>query len=202
VQYVKPPLCPLCGRPHPTATLCASCRRQPLQIDGIRSVALFEGALRKAIHAFKYSYVRELAGPLGDLLIGFWEMWDGHADIIVPVPLHRRRQRERGYNQAGLLARRLGLATGVSVWDDVLERKRHTISQTGLGGQARRENVRGAFACLDSSVQDKRVLLIDDVCTTGATLEACSTVLKEAGARTVWALTVARAARVETGVHT
>jgi ComF family protein len=112
--------------------------------------------------------------------------------VIVPVPLHRRRLKERGYNQALLLAERLGEAVGVPIAHDLLYRNRHTMSQARLNAQERRRNVEDAFSCADRSVQDKRVLLVDDVCTTGATLEACSVALKERGALSVWALTVAR----------
>jgi ComF family protein len=195
VLLVKPPICPLCGRPYHMSTLCLSCRNRPLLIDGIRSVGMFEGALRKAIHGFKYNYMRDLAAPLGDMLVGFWKEQPLVVELIVPVPLHPRRHRSRGYNQAALLAAHMGQATGLPVALDVLRRVRHTVSQTNLNALERRRNVVGAFSCSDA-VRDKRVLLIDDVCTTGATLEACSVALKQGGARSVCALTVARAAGI------
>jgi ComF family protein len=164
-----------------------------LRIDGIRSLALFEGTLREAIHYFKYKYVRALAVPLGDMLVEFWSKSLFAVDVFVPVPLHKRRLRERGYNQAQLLAQHLGAAVGVPVVCDVLRRVRYTVSQTHLSVHARRENVENAFRCVNDSLQDKRVFLIDDVCTTGSTLEACSVALKEAGVVSVWALTLARA---------
>jgi ComF family protein len=121
------------------------------------------------------------------------------ADVLIPVPLHRRRQRERGYNQSALLAARFGASTQIPVRRDVLRRHRYTRSQTRLNAQERNQNVHGAFSCIDQhdveqSIVGKRVLLIDDVATTGATLRACAQVLRDQGARSVWALTVARAA--------
>jgi ComF family protein len=156
-------------------------------------VSFFEGTLREAIHCFKYKNMRALAEPLGGLLVDFWPQLPDPVDVLVPVPLHRRRLRERGYNQAQLLTRHLGVAVSVPVVCDALCRVRYTTSQVGLGLRERRENVAGAFSCAGGRLQGKRVLLIDDVCTTGATLEACCMALKAGGARSVWALTVARA---------
>jgi ComF family protein len=132
------------------------------------------------------------------------------ADVIVPVPLHIARQRERGYNQADLLARALGHMMGLPVLAGALARARPTRAQVGLSAAERRVNMQGAFASVvlvhraaplaggcaghNPSVHNQRVLLIDDVCTTGATLEACSVALQAAGAASVWGFTLARAA--------
>jgi ComF family protein len=168
-------------------------------------VALFEGTLRKVIHRFKYDYVRDLAIPLGEMLADYCradyyraDHGQGQealmpSDVIIPVPLHKRRLRERGYNQSALLADRLGTALQVPVLHNALYRNRYTLSQTRLDAQARSRNVAGAFSCSGSGVRDKRVLLIDDVCTSGATLNACGLALRKGGAQNVWALTVARA---------
>ena len=164
-----------------------------MRIDSIRSVALFEGVLRKAIHGLKYGNVRGLADDLGDLLARYWRDHSWSADALVPVPLHPRRQRERGYNQSLLLAKRVQCATGVPVVDGVLRRHRYTMSQTHLGAQERRQNVAGAFSCADDRLAGKIVVLIDDVSTTGSTLESCSVALYAGGARSVRALTLARA---------
>jgi ComF family protein len=188
-----PPVCPLCGRSQSVASLCEKCASDPLCIDGIRSVALFEGPLREAIHCFKYDYMRELAEPLAGLLIDFLQKGGIGCDVILPVPLHRRRLRERGYNQAAVLAERLGQEVGIPLECEALYRNRHTASQTGLSSGERTSNVAGAFSCVDARLAGARVLLIDDVCTTGATLEACSIALKASGVSKVWALTVARA---------
>jgi ComF family protein len=190
---IRAPFCPRCGRPQDTSRVCLKCAVEPPELDGIRSVALFEGTLRGAIHQFKYSYMRDLAVPLGELLVSYCQETPLAADVIVPVPLHVRRLAERGYNQAALLAQYLGSALGIPVYCDCLRRSRYTESQTRLNAQERSRNVDGAFACTRSGIRGARVLLVDDVCTTGATLGACGRALEQGGARSVWALTVARA---------
>ncbi len=154
---------------------------------------LFDGSIRKAIHQLKYRYSRDMAVPLGEMLISFWKKTPLPAELLLPVPLSPRRLRERGYNQSRLLAERLGASAGIAVCDNALRRQRHTQSQARLNAEQRRKNVAGAFACVGNTVRDKQILLIDDVCTTGATLEACSIALKQGGAGSVWALTLARA---------
>lgn len=192
-ELVRPPLCPHCGRPSTNGRLCRLCQRDPLRIDGIRSVAYFDGTLREAIHHFKYSNRQDLATPLGKLMGNYWKQGPLPAEIIVPVPLHRDRLRERGYNQAALLARELGRSAALPVSENGLVRVRATRPQVDLNAQERKENVRDAFHCPGMELKGKRVLLIDDVYTTGATLEACSIALRGIGARSVWALTLARA---------
>jgi competence protein ComFC len=116
-----------------------------------------------------------------------------HLDVIVPVPLHPTRQRERGFNQAALLACELGIHLGRPVVDGVLVRSRATHPQVGLGPDERRANVDGAFECANDDLAGKRVLLVDDVYTTGSTMEAAGAALREGGAESVWAYTLARA---------
>jgi len=192
IEFIQPPLCPRCGRPTPEGRLCFLCRRDHLQIDGIRAVAYLEGPLRKAIHRFKYDGLRDLAVLLGRLLGAYLERDPLPVEAIVPVPLHPKRLRERGYNQSALLARQLGERTGLPVLEGSLLRVRETAPQVELSARERKENVRGAFSCADERLAGKRVLLIDDVCTTGATLEACSIALAQQGPRSVWALVLAR----------
>jgi ComF family protein len=155
-------------------------------------VAYFDGTLREAIHHFKYSNLQDLATPLGQLMGDYWKQSPLPAEIIVPVPLHTDRLRERGYNQAALLARELGRSSGLSVSESSLTRVRATRPQVDLSAQERKENVRDAFHCPGTELKGKRVVLIDDVFTTGATLEACSIALRQVGACSVWALTLAR----------
>jgi ComF family protein len=197
VPRIVPPLCRCCGEPleHPRerpGDLCYNCRREPLQIDGIRSVALFEGPLRQAVHHLKYTGQRDLATSLGSLLAEYWQGNPLPADVLVPVPLHESRQRERGYNQASLLAQELAATAGLPVIEGCLVRARQTASQMTLKRLERKTNVRDAFACADGRLAGRQVLLLDDVCTTGATLEACAIACRQAGARSVWALTLAR----------
>ncbi len=192
-ELIEPPLCPRCGRPRSNGRLCPLCQRGPLRIDGVRAVAYFDGTLRDTIHRFKYSNLRDLAIPLGKLMGDYWEKSPLPADIIAPVPLHPARLRERGYNQAALLARELGKSIGLPVVEHSLVRVRATRPQVELGALERKENVQDAFRCPNAELGGKRILLIDDVCTTGATLEACSIALQQVGARSVWAFTLARA---------
>ena len=193
VALVSPPLCPLCGYPSTYGRHCRWCQESPLSIDGIRSVAFFEGPLRLAVHAFKYRGITCLAVPLAELMIAHWHREPLPVDVIVPVPLHRRRRRERGYNQAALLARSLGAGIGLPVGEDWLVRIKDTSPQVGLDASSRKANVAEAFKCQNGdAVAGRRVLLIDDVCTTGATLKSCSLALRQAGARSVWAFTLGR----------
>jgi len=192
-ELVEPPLCPHCGRPSPRGRLCPLCQRDPLRIDGVRSVAYFDGILREAIHHFKYYNKQALAVPLGRLMGDYWEKAPLPAEVIVPVPLHQDRLRERGYNQAALLARELGKNVGLPVSENSVMRVRATRPQVELDAQERKENVSDAFRCSNTELKGARVLLVDDVCTTGSTLEACSIALRQVGVRSVWAFTLARA---------
>jgi ComF family protein len=173
--------------------LCARCQVSPLQIESIRSVVYFEGVIRDAMHWLKYRGRAVVAKPLGDLMAVYWRQHGLPVDVVVPVPLHAARLRERGYNQAGLLAREMARQVGLPVDERTLIRQRATASQVDLDAKQRKENVLDAFHCSGRCLLDKRVLLIDDVCTTGATLEACAVALYEGGARKVCALTLARA---------
>lgn len=151
--------------------------------------------MRALLHLFKYDRVAPLTRPLAQLLglVLYQEPALRQVDIIVPVPLYPARERLRGYNQALLLARQLARTFNLPLAAAALIRTRDTASQTGLTPRQRRENVRGAFKVPDSSrIKGKRILLIDDVATTGATLSACARALKRAGAASVQAATVAR----------
>jgi ComF family protein len=193
IERITGPLCPRCGRSAARSDRpCPACRRMTLPIDGIRSAAYFEGALREAIHRFKYRGLRALAHPLGQLMAEQWTACHVPAEVIIPVPLHPSRLAERGYNQATLLARELQTATGLPVATESLVRIRATAPQVTLGAAARQENVLGAFRCCGDTIAGRQAVLVDDLCTTGATLSACSVALQEAGASSVWAYTLAR----------
>jgi ComF family protein len=149
--------------------------------------------LREAIHAFKYEGVAALAVPLARLMAEYWSSHPMSIDVVVPVPLHRNRLRRRGFNQAAYLARELAKRVDVTVDEDILVRHRSTAAQVDLDAEQRKENVRDAFRSIDRGAVGKRVLLIDDVCTTGSTLDACAVALRQGGASSVQALTLARA---------
>jgi ComF family protein len=151
--------------------------------------------MREALHAFKFRGRRALAAPLGDLLAELAPpvLPGPAADLLVPVPLHPRRERERGFNQALLLARRLGRVWARQVGGDVLVRSVATRPQTDLSADERRANVRGAFVLRHpEAVAGRHVVLVDDIMTTGATAAECAACLRRAGAASVGVLTVAR----------
>lgn len=173
---------------------CGLCRRGLRGFDAAYSVAAYEGRLRELIHLFKYGGVRTLAKPLGEWLAGAMPR-DERFDRIVPVPLHWRRRWRRGFNQSALLAQAVARRYALPV-TPVLGRIRATAVQAGLSHAGRRANVKGAFRVRGGfALEGQRVLLVDDVLTTGATAAACAAVLKQAGARYVAVLTLARTDR-------
>ncbi len=173
---------------------CSLCRLGLNGFDAAYSFGLYEKELRELIHLFKYGRVRTLAKPLGRMLASALPR-EEHFDVLVPMPMHWLRRWQRGFNQAELLADELGRRTHIAVRNDA-QRVHHKKSQAGLTNSKRRLNVAGAFRVKDvNALQDKRVLLIDDVMTTGATASACARVLKRAGVAHVSLLTVGRVDR-------
>jgi ComF family protein len=174
---------------------CQSCQQHILQLSGLRALGHYQEPLRGYIHQLKYQGNKRLALPLGQFLALAYRTYGMHADIILPVPLHAQRQRERGYNHAALLARACGNLLGIAVREDVLLRHRATSAQVGLKVDERYQNVATAFDCTHVAATDiltgRSILVIDDVCTTGATLEACAAPLFAAGALSVWGLVLA-----------
>jgi ComF family protein len=190
---IVPPLCPLCGKPQSSGVLCPGCVNWKAEIDGIRSPFKFDGIARQAVYQLKYRNLRALAKPLAQLMFDYLVTSPVPGQILVPVPLHSKRLRERGYNQSGLLAKELGRLLQLPVVDDCLVRERHALPQARTSSvEQRRSNVAGVFTCRDNRFQDKQVLLIDDVSTSGATLDSCAAALKAAGALSVWGLVFSR----------
>ena len=190
---LEPPVCPKCGRPQTGGILCPSCMNWNAEIDGIRSPFIFGGVMRQAIHQLKYQNLRALTAPMAELLGNYLIANPTPGEVLVPVPLHEKRLRERGYNQAILLARELGRLINLPVIDDCLTRPRYTTPQARTSSvDERRNNTADAFVCRDQRLRDKQVLLIDDVSTSGATLDSCAAALKAAGVISVWGLVMAR----------
>jgi ComF family protein len=193
---LTPPLCDCCGDPLGTwrtvpgeSQACARCRDTPPTVRRARAIGAYDGALRGIIHALKYDGRRSLAVPLGRLMrCRGGDVLAGAAGTV-PVPLHRRRYQERGFNQAADLAAQLPLPVF-----HALRRSQATATQTGLSAAGRRRNVRDAFVATRAarSLRGLTVVLVDDVCTTGATLDACARVLTNSGVAEVRAITVAR----------
>ena len=195
LSRIGPPWCRCCGVPLTIDGQCGTCRSRPPRFAYARAAARYGDEVREAIHAFKFAGRRSLADPLGDLLadLGLSALPGPRPDVLVPVPLHRRRQRDRGYNQALLLARRLEQHWQIPVAAGVLARRAATAPQADLDAVARRRNVRGAFVALDpAAIVGRHVVLVDDVFTTGATVGECARCLTRAGASVVGVVTVAR----------
>jgi competence protein ComFC len=167
------------------------CRENAMNFDFAYSFGSYEGPLRKLIQLFKYGKVESLAQPLSALLVRAMPR-DQNFDAIIAMPMHWRKQWERGFNQAALLAEPVARRYGLKLATN-LRRKRYTLPQAGLSEARRRQNLKGSFAVVrPEQIAAKRVLLIDDVFTTGATLRAAAAALKSAGVTKVSALTLAR----------
>jgi len=184
--------CVFCGEYLPNSQINHQCTRQSF-IDRGYVWGLHSGPLKKGLHRFKYQRDLGLADIFSELLIDVFLTTTLDLDMIVPVPLGTKRLRERGYNQAYLLADACAKRLGVDCKPRVLRRIRETRTQVGLSIVQRQQNVSGAFKAESNEVSAKRVLLIDDILTTGATLNACAEALKQAGAEHVFSLTLARA---------
>lgn len=193
------PFCSVCGIPFLGAGddhLCGDCIRHPPAYDAARAAIAYAGPVCKLIHDFKYTHKVHLRRPLALLIIQHLnDVVAGHDwDLIIPVPLHVRRLRSRGFNQAVLLGELLARKWRLPMERRTLRRVRWTEPQINLPAVDRRDNVKGAFAVHDvARVAGKRVILLDDVMTTGSTVNECAAVLKKAGAEEILVVTVSRA---------
>jgi len=200
MTFFAPPWCAVCGLPFPhpmgEEAVCADCARQKPSWDRARAVMRYDKHSRHLVLALKHGDRTHVARALGRWMgRAGAELLEG-ADMIVPVPLHWTRLFTRRYNQAGLLAHAVRAAGGPPVMADWLVRRRRTPSQGRLGPVARVRNVRGAFAVRRGcDVKGKRIVLVDDVLTTGATVEECARVLRRGGAASIGVLTLSRAVR-------
>ncbi|MCX7964219.1 MAG: ComF family protein [Candidatus Sumerlaea chitinivorans] len=197
VRQLTQPLCPVCGMEDaPAGRKCEHCPAGEIFFSAARAVAPYEGVARTIVERLKYNYREEYAPWMAMRMLEVARSEFAHVafDAVVPVPLHRTRRRERGFNQSELLARPIAKAFRVPLAVSALRRVRNTPSQTKLSKRERAENIREAFSVPDPpAVQDKVFLLVDDVYTTGATLNECARVLRAGGARDVYCLSFCRA---------
>lgn len=187
VSWHQSQACGRCRRPS-SRSVCLRCAGALTSLDGLVAVAEFDGVAREAVHALKYNGRHAIAGMLGRLMAG---VAPAPVDLVVPVPLHASRRRERGYDQSALLAGRVARELGLPHAPRALTRTRRTEQQATLQADRRRANVAGAF--VSRPWRGEAILLVDDVATTGATIDAAARALKEAGAGKVMGLVFAQA---------
>jgi ComF family protein len=195
-------VCPIC-RKNTDGSVCPLCKKQTA-LDGVLTTTKYEQPLiQQAIRIFKYSSIPALADPLAAMLIKRLALFDKNNipailqspsnTVIIPVPLHKKRRLERGFNQSELLANQVSRRLNIVCQPNILHRMRYTAAQAKLEKHERESNLRGAFAVTASLKNSpKNVILIDDVATTLSTLTECATVLKQAGCQEVWGLVIAR----------
>lgn len=190
---IEEPRCKKCGKPirQKEAEFCYDCEREDLCYEQGRSLWIHKMPVSSSIYAFKYKnrrvygevYGREMAKTFRKI-IRLWEI-----DVIVPVPLHRKKQKKRGYNQAEILAKEIGFRVGIPVDTTLIERKKNTVPQKEFTRKERKKNLKNAFE-VTGKVEGKRVLIIDDIYTTGSTIDSISILLKKAGAEKTYFLTI------------
>jgi len=193
------PVCACCGLSLAQAGVrgvCGACRANAPRISALRAASPYQEPLSSCIRALKYNGNTRLAEPLGLLLAQAYRHFGIAADALLPVPLHNERLTQRGYNHAALLAEVCARHLRIPLYEDMLVRHRATRPQVGLGSSERIQNVQDAFLCSPAfargQLRGRTLVVIDDVCTSGATLEACAAPLFVAGAQAVWGLTLAR----------
>ena len=192
IRRLEEPLCRRCGAELESGHSGCGCKGRLRALSRLRSAVAYEGPVEAAVHRFKYQGWRRLAGPLAHLLAERVVIEGLAARLVVPVPLHEQRRRQRGFNQAELLAEELKRKLALDEPAGRLVRVRPTVPQVGSDRLHRWQNVRDAFAWRGPQLDGRAVMVVDDVATTGATLEACAVALRAAGAGPVIGLTVAR----------
>ncbi len=197
LQLIKEPRCKKCSKPinNETAEYCYDCQRKQYHYSYGISVWVYDKAMQKSIAAFKYKHKKEYADFYVDQILSHCkEVLDRmKLDLIVPVPIHKRRLKQRGYNQASTLAKGIAKGLGITWSDEILVRKVNTTPQKLLNPTDRLHNLRHAFSLKDEKrlqITSKKILLVDDIYTTGSTIEVCSQILIKAGAKEVYFVTI------------
>ncbi len=189
LQY-KGPACLKCGEPLPSefSSICGGCLKDKPPFDHARSFGLHNSTLKEAVNLLKFHGIKRLSKPLSEKIIG---MDLPQVDLVLPVPLHKKRLRQREFNQSALIGKHIARHLEVPIVINSLIRERNTMPQVGLNAKERRKNIRNAFTVKDAVVlKGKHIMLVDDVFTTGATVRECSRVLKKAGAHSVYVVTL------------
>ena len=205
IELIAKPYCVKCNKPLSLSPdweglevelWCVDCKNKHFSFEFSRSVGKYSGVLKEAIHLFKYQGEKKLAKPLGNLLINYLKenpKFRELIDLIIPVPLHKDNLKERGFNQSVLLGEIIGNYFSIPVKEGVLIKKRLTPSQVNLSKKEREKNMREAFLVQrPQEVKEKNILILDDIFTTGSTVEGCARELKKAKAKNVYILTLAR----------
>lgn len=193
VPRLNEPLCDKCGIPTKRAEICEKCRSNPPSYRKMRSWAIFDSPIQNALHTMKYKRNIGLGEMLALQMVDFFHSLHWQVQAVLPVPLGKKRLKERGYNQVGLVARPLAFNAGMEYLPRAVKKTRDTRTQVGLSASQRHKNVKNAYQADPLVVNGKSILLMDDVSTTGSTISACTESLLSAGAKEVYVLTIARA---------
>ena len=188
-------VCSICGRRINSTGVCYQCKSKKPNFDQLRSLYDYKDSVREAIHRLKYENDMGLAEKLAEPLIDYYRAQGWTVDLLVPLPLFERKQIDRGYNQSALLAIPISLKLGIKYRPNAIIRIKNTKSQVGLNEEERWENVSDAFVADPQIVNNKTILIIDDVTTTGATMNAAALAARKAGAKAIYCLTLARTFR-------
>ena len=193
VPRIRPPFCEKCGIPSEQTDACEKCKSDPPAYRIMRSWAVFDSPVQNGLHSMKYGRNIGLGEAIAVQMVDFVRSLEWPVDMMMPVPLGKNRLKQRGYNQVGLVARPLAFRLGLPYEPDALWKTRETRSQVGLTVSQRQENVQAAYRANPQGVQQKTILLMDDVATTGSTIGASTEALRSAGALDVYVVTIARA---------
>lgn len=198
IRFITGKVCQICGMPlEGKDEVCSACQKTPPPYEVMRSLCRYEGVIRDCVHDLKYRNNQSLGELFSTRMVDLIRREGWQADIVVPVPLSSDREAERGYNQSALLARPIALKLGWRYQPICLTRTRITKSQVSLSIEERKHNVEGAFHAITDLVRGRRILLIDDVTTTGSTINECTKALKQAGAVKVYCITLSKPIHTE-----